>query len=142
VSWDKKDTKSVTDGYVWDSSSGKLTAVDVTFAAKTGSVSNAMDAQAGYVYGSTITNGKERHAYMFAHELAHVEYAQTPGAEAALRQRDQDNAFLQQERQRLGLRGYTSSPQVASTQRRVEKGARQRETAADLRASKVLEKKP
>jgi RHS repeat-associated protein len=142
VSWDTKGTKSVTDGYVWDSSSGKLTAVNVTFAAKTGSVSNAMDAQAGYVYGSTISDSKERHAYVFAHELAHVEYAQTPGAEAALKQRDQDVAFLQQQRQQLGLRGYTSSPQVASTQQRMEQGARQRETAADLRASNVLEKKP
>ena len=77
----------------------------------------------------------ERRSYVIAHEFAHVEYAQTPGAQAALDAAEQDVAFLQQQRQRLGLRGYTKSPQVVSTAQRVEQGARQRETAADRRGT-------
>jgi RHS repeat-associated protein len=141
IGWDTKGMASVTSGYVWDDS-GKLTTVDVTFAAKTGNVGNTMDAEAGYVYGSTITDAKERHSYVFAHELAHVEYAQTATGRAGLTQRDQDVAFLQQQLRALGLKGYTSSPDVSSTQKRVTTGAHERETSADSRARQVLGKQP
>jgi RHS repeat-associated protein len=141
VGWDTKGMASVTAGYVWDDS-GKLTTVNVTVAAKTGKLGNAMDAEAGYVYGSTIEDAKERHAYVLAHELAHVEFAQTATGRTELRQRDQDAAFLEQKRQELGLAGYTRSPEVSSTHERVMRGAHERETGADRRAQEVLGSNP
>jgi RHS repeat-associated protein len=141
ISWDSRGMSSVTDGYVWDET-GKLTTVNVTLAAKTGNISHTMNASDGYVYGSTIKKGKERRAYVFAHELAHVEYAQTAAGRAALQQRDQDVAFLEQRRQELGFAGYTSSSEVSSIHGRVVQGALERDIGADKRAWEVLGNKP
>ena len=95
---------SVTDGYQWDKS-GSLTSVNVTLAGKTGSVSNPISADKGYIHGSQITSDPLRHAYVMAHELAHVEYAQTPAGASSLQQDQKDSQRLQQLEKQLGPAG-------------------------------------
>src|SRR5207244_3068873 len=98
-------TSSVTDRYVWDTN-GKLTSVNVTLAPKTGDVDRAPAADAGYVHGSKIADPLRRHAYLIAHEFAHVEYAMTEEGGKSLRDDHIVSSWLQQRYKDLGMPKY------------------------------------
>lgn len=137
VGWDNKANSSVTDGYVWNKS-GTLTSVNVTLAAKTGSVENGMQSENGYIHGSQITNDPLRQAYVVAHEFAHVEYAQTAAGAATLQQDDKDGQRLQELHHRYSLSEYEKLPEAGAISQRLDQDHYTREKGADQRAWDVL----
>jgi RHS repeat-associated protein len=133
MGWDSKSTSSVTGGYKWDSS-GNLTSVNVTLAAKTGNVSNSMSSESGYIHGSTITDPALRQAYVMAHEFAHVEYAQTPNGMGSLQQSQRDFDFTSQKFREVGMQPALQMPDVREANQRLLESGQQREVGADQRA--------
>jgi RHS repeat-associated protein len=78
IEWDTEASSSEVDDYKWDSE-GNLTEATLTLAKKSGDPNNVMDDKLNPL-GSNITDSDERKVYVFGHELAHVEDADSgPG---------------------------------------------------------------
>ena len=138
VSWDSKSSSSVTSGYQWDKS-GTLTNVNVSLAGKTGDTSNSMSAESGYVHGSTLNNdGALRQAYVIAHEFAHVEFAQQPGAQGILGSQEEMGPLLKNLEKQLGPTEFGKFPAAVGAEKLIDETHYQLERNADKRAWDVL----
>lgn len=63
-----------------------ITTATFALAAKTANLDYHMSAAVGYIHGATITDSGLRQSYVIAHELTHVEYAETATGHASLEQ--------------------------------------------------------
>lgn len=134
MSWDKKGTQSVTNGYTWDKS-GSLTSVNVSLAAKTGNLDYQMSTAAGYIHGATITDSALRQSYVISHELAHVEYAETASGHASLEQSYKDQAIADEKMNQYGkIQIALKDPEFQQVNQRLLNASQEREQGADQRA--------
>jgi hypothetical protein len=137
LKWDNKSTKSVTDGYQWNKAHD-LTAATVTLAEKTGDTSFAMPSDAGYIHGSGISNGADRQAYVVAHEFAHIEFAQQPGAEGLLTNYKALGDGIKDLEKQVGPTAFGNIPWAVRAEQLVDQTHYQLEKNADQRAWEVL----
>jgi RHS repeat-associated protein len=138
MSWDSKGSSSVTSGYQWDKA-GNLTSVNVSLAGKTGDTSNTMNASSGYIHGSTMNNdGAMRQAYVFAHEFAHVEYADTQTGGASIRNDQIMGQHIQDMYNQFGPKLFGSQPGVEQMNQQLQQDHYDHEKGADQRAWEVI----
>lgn len=137
LQWDKKATTSVTGDYKWDAN-GKLTGATVTLAPRTGDVSNHMNPES-YPFGSTITDTGERQVYVFGHELAHVEDADTSEGRQSVQEVERLYPAAKARYDAEGSAGYANDRELQATFAIIRADNKRNENVADKRAQGIVE---
>jgi RHS repeat-associated protein len=137
VNWDPHAQDSSTTDYKWDAN-GNLVEATVTLAPDTGDSSRALDIDKGYVFGSQITDDALRQAYVIAHELAHVEKADSPEAEHTLEHLHDIVSKLKDALRAVGGTEFQKLPWVGPLEKEVQQTHYQLEKDADARAWQVV----
>jgi RHS repeat-associated protein len=137
LKWDSKGKESVASDYRWDAA-GKLTAATVTLAPHTADSSTQMNSDS-YPFGSTLTDSNERRVYVFGHELAHVEDADTPEGSNSIQEvqrlfPDADARFKAE-----GLSGYEQDKDLQATFGIIRADNKRNENVADQCAKGIVE---
>jgi RHS repeat-associated protein len=137
LKWDSKAKQSTTTDQNWDEQ-GNLVSATVTLAKATGDPSNHMDPES-YPLGSAISSIPERQVYVVAHELAHVEDAQTPAGRASMQEvqrlfPDADASYKAE-----GYAGYAKDVQLQKTFEVIRTDNKRNENVADKRAAGIVE---
>jgi hypothetical protein len=110
----------------------------VSLAAKTGDSSNHMSAAAGYLHGSQITDSKLQGAYVVAHELGHVEQAETAEGRTLQESMQSTGEQLNQKEAALGPERYSQDPDVPALRAANQGCSLALETGADQRAWDIV----
>ncbi|HZQ66881.1 MAG TPA: RHS repeat-associated core domain-containing protein [Terriglobales bacterium] len=137
LQWDSKAKDSVTNNYAWDPNA-KLTRATATLAPRTGDPSNQMNSES-YPFGSTITDSSERQVYVFAHELAHVEDADTTEGRNSEQEIERLFPDANVRYKSEGTSGYAKDKDLQATFAIIRADNKRNENVADQRAKGVVE---
>jgi hypothetical protein len=117
---------------------GTGTAATVTLAPHTADSSTQMNSES-YPFGSTLTDSNERRVYLFGHELAHVEDADTPEGSNSVQEVQRlfpdANARFNAE----GSLGFEQDKDLQATFAIIRADNKRNENVADQRAKGIVE---
>jgi RHS repeat-associated protein len=137
LKWDSKAKQSTTTDQNWDAQ-GNLVSATVTLAKATGDPSNHMNSES-YPLGSAIIDTGERQVYVVAHELAHVEDAQTPEGRASMQEVQRLYPDADARYKAEGYAGYAKDTQLQKTFEIIRTDNKRNENVADKRAAGIVE---